>query len=43
MRLEQNYPNPFNPTTTIPFSVPEAGLGRLEVFDPKNFKTFIEP
>ena len=43
MRLEQNDPNPFNPTTTIPFSVPEAGPVRLEVFDPQNFKTSIEP
>ncbi len=43
MRLKQNDSNPFNPATTIPFSVPEAGPVRLEVFVPKNFKTSIEP
>jgi hypothetical protein len=26
--LEQNYPNPFNPTTTIEFSLLEAGTRR---------------
>jgi hypothetical protein len=31
--LEQNYPNPFNPTTSIAFTLKEAGLVRLSVFD----------
>ncbi len=30
--LEQNYPNPFNPTTTIQFSVLEAGKVSAEVY-----------
>ncbi|MBV6422036.1 MAG: hypothetical protein DAHOPDDO_03324 [Ignavibacteriaceae bacterium] len=31
--LEQNFPNPFNPSTTIKFSIPEAGMVKLTIFD----------
>ncbi len=32
-KLEQNYPNPFNPSTKITFSIKEAGLVSLKVYD----------
>ena len=31
--LEQNYPNPFNPTTTLRFTIPDAGLVSLSVYN----------
>ncbi len=31
--LGQNYPNPFNPTTSIPYSLREAGVAKLIVYN----------
>ncbi len=31
--LGNNYPNPFNPTTTIEYSIPDAGRVTLEIFN----------
>jgi len=31
--LTQNYPNPFNPSTTISFTLPQAGRTTLRVYD----------
>ncbi len=32
-RLMQNYPNPFNPATTIEYTIPSAGLVKIEIYD----------
>ncbi len=32
-KVEQNYPNPFNPTTQINYSIKEAGLVQLKIYD----------
>ncbi len=31
--LNDNYPNPFNPTTTISYSLPEAGNVQIKIYD----------
>ena len=31
--LDPNYPNPFNPTTTIRFSLPQAGEAELSLYN----------
>ena len=31
--ISSNYPNPFNPSTTIAFSIPQAGNTRIKVYN----------
>ena len=33
LALHPNVPNPFNPHTTLSFTLPVAGLTRLEIYD----------
>jgi len=42
--LRQNAPNPFNPTTTIRFSIPEAGQTNLAIYsiDGRLIKTLVD-
>jgi subtilisin family serine protease len=42
--LHQNYPNPFNPTTTISFTIGQAGEVRIEIFDilGRNVRTLLD-
>ena len=36
--LDQNYPNPFNPSTTINYSIKQAGAVTINVYNPMGQK-----
>ncbi len=40
-KLSQNYPNPFNPTTTISFSIAEAGQTKISIFNILGQEVFV--